>query len=242
MQTSYHLVKEMSYIPSLGVPSLYSSLPGLLRQKLDMLGSVNHYVPDQHIQSRGDETEAFSIITKGSVCFGKMDVEGKFLVSAVLKAGQCYGEFPLLAGLPRTHDGITVGETSIRHISRTAFEGLLNEEPELSVLMLKSVTEQLHNALEWIDDLRRYPLKYRLGKALLQMMKHHENPYLNINQHELADMLGVSRVAIGKELKDYKARGFITIHYGAVEITASAAFSRWVDSFLQLDPVMPRQT
>ncbi len=227
----------MSYLPSLGMPELFQPLPEPLQQKLKSLGFVQTYSADQHIQSRGDRTRGFSIIESGSVCFGKMDEEGKFIVSAVFKAGQCYGEFTLFADLPRTHDGVAVEQTAIRHISKVEFDSVLASEPALSVHILSSLTMQLHSAMEWIDDLRRYPLKYRLAKSLLYIYSHQNNPCLTVTQSELADMMGVSRVAIGKELSFYKEQGFLEIKYGSLVLVGADAFREWLHAFAGLEPV-----
>jgi len=232
----------MSYIFNFGIPGLYQALTLRVRDRLDQLGVEQRYSDNQHIQTRGDKTRGFSIIKSGSVCFGKTDLDGRFIAAAILEPGQCYGEFTLFAGLPRTHDGYAVGETVISHVSKAKFDRLLADEPELAAPIISSLTLRLHNLLEWTDDLRRYPLKYRLGKSLLQMLKEAGGgSVIKITQSDLADLMGVSRVAVAQTLAEYKKLGFINLRYRGVDITNPTALKAWLGNFVQIDPIAPTQ-
>jgi len=229
----------MSYIFNFGIPGLIQALDQRMRTRLDELGAEKRYRDKEHIQTRGDRTRGFSIIKKGSVCFGKTDTEGRFIVTAQLEAGQCYGEFTLFAGLPRTHDGYAVGDTVISHISKAKFDRLLSQEPQLAAPIISSLTMRLHNLLEWTDDLRRYPLRYRLGKNMLQMLKDGGGDFIEITQSELADLMGVSRVAVAQTLAEYRKLGFVASRYGGIEILNREGFKAWLEEFMQIDPIAP---
>ncbi|NVJ99234.1 MAG: Crp/Fnr family transcriptional regulator [Alphaproteobacteria bacterium] len=228
----------MSYIFNFGVPGFMDALSPEQQKLVEDAGSIRRYSHKQHLQSRGDQDQAFSIIKAGSVCFGKTDSSGKFIALATLEAGQCYGEFTVFAGLPRTHDGFTVGETVISHISKARFDRLLLDHPDLAGAIIRVQTLRLHQALEWIDDLRRYPLKYRLGKYLLFILASADGPRIAITQSDLADLMGVSRVAVSGVLADYRARGFLRPVYGGLEILDSEGLRKWLRSFLTLDPLV----
>jgi CRP/FNR family cyclic AMP-dependent transcriptional regulator len=230
----------VSYIFNFGIPGLMQALGETAQAKLDVMGSLQRYGDGQHIQSRGDETRGFSIIKSGSVCFGKTDRDGRFITTVVLEPGQCYGEFTLFAGLPRTHDGYAVGDTAINHVSKAQFDRLLTEQPELAAPIMTGLTLQLHSALEWADDLRRYPLKVRLGKALLTMHREAGRGVIEITQTELADLMGVTRVAVAGVLAKYQAEGFVVLKYGRVAVSNAVALKAWLEEFIQLEPMSPR--
>lgn len=233
-------MNAVRYIFNFGIPGLFEALNQQARCELDALGVEQHYRDGQHIQTRGDKTRGFSVIKSGSVCFGKTDVEGRFIATAVLEPGQCYGEFTLFAGLPRTHDGYAVGETVISHVSKAKFDRLLADNPELAGPIISSLTMRLHNLLEWTDDLKRYPLKYRLGKSLMQMQKEAgREAHIKITQSELADLMGVSRVAVAQTLAEYKKLGFVKARYGGLDIIEAGAFKTWLKEFMQLDSLSP---
>ncbi|MFC4349158.1 Crp/Fnr family transcriptional regulator [Kordiimonas lipolytica] len=229
----------MSFIFNFGIPGLMEVLPPEMRARFDAIGAVKRYHHKQHIQSRGDRTAGFSVIKSGSVVFGKSDREGRFITTAVLEAGQCYGEFTVFGGLPRTHDGYAEGETVISHLSKAQFDQLLLDEPTLAAPIISLLTVRLHHMLEWVDDLRRYPLKYRLGKALLSMVKGSGDAFIAATQSALADLMGVSRVAVAQVLADYKALGFVATEYGGVRVLDRGGLRAWLQGFETIDPVVP---
>jgi len=228
----------MSFVFNFGIPGLMEVLPEHTRARFDAVGSLKRYRDKQHIQSRGDQTAGFSVIKSGSVVFGKSDREGRFITTAVLEAGQCYGEFTVFGGLPRTHDGYAEGETVISHLSKAQFDQLLLDEPTLAGPIISLLTVRLHHMLEWVDDLRRYPLKYRLGKTLLLMMRGTEDGLIAATQSDLADLMGVSRVAVAQVLAHYKAKGFVGTEYGAVRVLDRSGLKAWLQGFETVDPVV----
>ena len=230
----------MSYAFNFGASGLYRALEPALQKALDAAGGVTHYRDGQHMQSRGDTTRGFSIIKSGAVCFGKTDEDGRFIAVATQGEGQCYGEFTLFAGLPRTHDGYAVGDTVVSHISKANFDRLMAAEPTLAGAIITSLTMQLHRVLEWTDDLQRYPLKYRLGKTLLQLKADsgaHAKNGITITQSQFADLMGVSRVAVAQVLAAYKKLGFVETKYGGIKIVNAEAFKNWLQAFVQVEPV-----
>ncbi|NVJ68935.1 MAG: Crp/Fnr family transcriptional regulator [Alphaproteobacteria bacterium] len=229
----------MSFIFNFGIPGLMEVLPADMRARFDALGVEKRYQDKQHIQSRGDQTKGFSVIKSGAVCFGKTDKEGRFITTAVLEAGQCYGEFTVFGGLPRTHDGYAEGPTVISHLSKTKFDQLLLDEPALAAPIISLLTVRLHHMLEWVDDLRRYPLRYRLGKNLLLMVKGMEDSLIAATQSELADLMGVSRVAVAQALADYKRSGFVATEYGGLRLLDKEGLRSWLRQFETIDPVVP---
>ncbi|TNE63853.1 MAG: Crp/Fnr family transcriptional regulator [Alphaproteobacteria bacterium] len=229
----------MSVIFNYGMPGLIALLPSALRTRLVALAVPLRYRDKQHIQSRGDRTQGLSIIQSGAVCFGKVDSEGRFMTAAVFEAGQCYGEFTLFAGLPRTHDGYAEGDTVISYVSKARFDQLLDEEPSLGRIYNSLLTIRMHYLLEWLDDLRRYPLKYRLGKTLLMMQAEAGTGRIDITQGALGEIMGVSRVAVAKVLADYRRRGFVRVVYGGLEIADEAALRDWLGTFAAVESIAP---
>lgn len=229
----------MSYVFNFGLSGLMAALSDEQRSRLDDLGVRRRYHHKQHVQSRGDADKGFSIIRSGAVCFGKSDSDGRFIAVAVLEAGQCYGEFTVFGGLPRSHDAYAQGETEISHISKARFDQLLVDHPDLALPIIRHLTLKLYHALEWMDDVRRYPLKYRLGKTLLSMSGADGSRIIRVTQAELADLLGVSRVAVAQALAEYRKHGFVRSVYGGVEVENRKAFKNWLQGFVTVDPVTP---
>ena len=73
--------------------------------------------------------------------------------------------------------------------------------------------------LSYIGDTLGMPLLARVAKQILSVSEGVDNAdIINLRQVDLAHSLGVSRVSIGKALKELSAQELIIIGYGKLEI------------------------
>lgn len=191
--------------------------------------SLVHYNDGQMIHSRGDNKPGLSIVESGSVFAGITDASGKQLIAGVLGPGHCFGEFTLFTNLVRTHDVTAVGDTAVYQISSGAFMSLFEQHNDIAKAMLEATLYRLHILLESMDAIRRLPVLERCAKLLLIMSytaKMHRN--IPVKQEELANTVGVSRVSMGKALKELQNLGLIELGYGTLHIPDRAALVNWL--------------
>lgn len=213
-----------------GSPSLIDLISDELWRQLQAIGTVERYQDGQMIHMRGDEKPGITVVLDGRVMIGLQGSEGTFLTSSVMGRGQCFGEFTLFAGLPRTHDISAIGETQVLQIKGKPFLALFNAEPSLSHALLTINVYRTHGLLEFLDDLRRLPLPVHVAKFLLSMSESASNKKeIQCNQEVLAFNFGVSRISIGKALKKLEATGLIEVGYGKIGITDHPQLRRWVE-------------
>ena len=105
----------------------------------------------------GDTNSGPCIVRTGAVRVGNQGKDGSYLTTSILTPGQCYGEFTLLAGLPRTHEMVAIGVTAIDEIGKDRFLTLYEARPELADALLKISLVRNHSLLEFMDDMRRLP-------------------------------------------------------------------------------------
>jgi len=210
-------------------PRLKDLLSPGCNDKLRRMARTRRYVDGQVIQHRGEEKLGVSIVRSGSVRMGIIGSDGSFITTSVMGHGQTFGEFTLFAGLPRTHDITAEGDCEIDNISGADFSQLFDSEPELAKALLTISLVRTHSLLELLDDLRRLPLIVRVGKFLLQAANRTTGgATVKLKQDELAYMLGVTRVSMGKALKELAQQVLITRGYGQITITDVAHLRAWV--------------
>ena len=145
--------------------------------------------------------------------------------------GDAIGEFTIFAGLPHTHDFVAVGPTVIRYIDKGSFHRLRRQEPELAFHFLQAITLRLHFAIEMLDDTIRLPLVVRTAKLLRHGSTLSADPgIIEVRQVEIADALGVSRVAIGKTLKKLRSERLIEQRRGRIHIPDRRRLDRWISA------------
>ncbi len=221
-----------------GTPGLIEALPDALRDALQSAGTPVRYEDGQQIHSRGDIKPGLSIVRSGSVRVGNVGRDGGYMPTAVLGPGQTFGEFTLFADLPRTHDAEAVGNTVVVQVNRTRFERVMDDHPDLRRSLLASLASRLHQALEFIDDIRRLPLIVRVAKALAVMAASEDTDVtIHVKQSVLAETMGVSRVSLGKTLEQLETAGLLSRGYGAIHIPDRTALQAWIEARAQISPL-----
>lgn len=209
-----------------------------LQADLARIGALVRYKPGQLIHQRGDRKPGLSIVVSGAVLFSATDADGVRVATTRMNPGDSFGEFTLFAGLPRTHDATAVGVTEVNQIARAQFFALLDRRTDLRDHLLRHLTRNLYLAVGWLDDERRLPLRIRLGKRLLEYgAGQADERRVRITQADLAEALGVSRVALGQAVAFLRTQGLIETAYGAIAIPDADALSLWIAEQTGLEPL-----
>lgn len=222
--------------------TLTDLLSPVVMEKLLAVGTRRKFADGQIVQERGDPDKGLAIVTKGQVIAGNVGRDGSFLPSALLRPGETFGENTLFADLPRTHTLWANGPTEISFIRQRPFMKLFDETPSIAAALLTLTLLRNHEMIEFMDGHRRLPLRARLARLLLGALEEDDKDQscerrIECRQEDLAYMLGVSRVAIGKVLKVLERDGILKLGYGYLTISRPADLAAMVAAQEQLDPV-----
>ena len=217
---------------------LAQGLPPRLATRLAAAGTIIAYRSGATIHQRGDDKPGLSVIVEGAVSFSVTDIHGERINLARFGPGDCFGEFTLFAGLPRTHDATAVGPTRVNQIGKAAFFRLLDDEPAFRDHLLRRLATMLALSTELLDDERRLSLKARLAKFLAARAPGDAPAYeVVITQTDLAELFAASRVAVGAALRDLNSIGLIETAYGAVRVINRAALGDWLAKETGVEPL-----
>ncbi|MGI9323720.1 MAG: Crp/Fnr family transcriptional regulator [Pseudomonadales bacterium] len=218
-------------------PLLDDLLPNALSEQVKAAAKRVTFSHGQLIQTRGDTKSGLCIVRAGAVRVGNQGRDGSYLTTSILTPGQCYGEFTLLAGLPRTHEMVAIGDTKIDEISKRRFLKLYDTEPELAKALLRISLVRNHSLLEFMDDMRRLPLLVHVAKFVYRAAA--GKTAINIRQEDLAFTFGVSRVSMGKVLKRLAALDLLRLGYGKIELAPRQRFQNWLAEQSLIEPLAP---
>lgn len=210
--------------------TLFQSLAPDVLDTLQEVGVVNHYADKQLICSRGDLERELNIVEQGVVRASNVDINGRRTETAILEPGDSFGEFTLFAGTPRFFDFHAQGETQIRSINKPQFDHLMQRDTAFRDGILRMLTHRLLSAVSIIEDIRRLPLSAQVAKFLLHCAEHQEDQgwLYRGTQNDMADAMGVSRVAIGQALKSLRSQTLVETGYGCVHILSRPKLQAWV--------------
>jgi CRP/FNR family transcriptional regulator/CRP/FNR family cyclic AMP-dependent transcriptional regulator len=199
------------------VPLFASSKPVHLSEIAHKLTTRN-YRRGEVIFHQDDPGSALHIIKEGQVKINTMSPEGEEAILAILTDGDFFGELSLLDDKPRSANAVAMEITQTLALQRQDFMDILGRHPEMVSDILASLADRLRNTDHLLEDALFLDLPARLAKRLLDLAEKHGirtdkglEIDLRLTQQELAAALGVSRVALNKQLGLLQDRGLVSI-------------------------------
>jgi CRP-like cAMP-binding protein len=140
----------------------------------------------------------------------------------------------------RTHDAYAHGDSTILCVARADFKKILALHAELYEALLRLHARRIRQLYGLVEDLNTLPLRARLAKQLLHLLRSYGIPSLSnstemriglqLAQEELAQLLGASRQRVNQELKSMEREEAIRIEPGGLVIRNREALMRIIEA------------
>lgn len=209
----------------------FSNLPTLLQTELIRRGQVRHCLNGERLFSRGDCADGLYAVLKGNVQItgsNRHGADDKHVILTLIEAPDWFGEICLFDRLPRTHDAIADGATSVLHVRQARIDELIEKTPAYWRDFGLLLTQKVRLIFGVIEDVALLPTPMRLARRLLQMAEGYgirsdsattSMRTLNVSQEKLSAMLAVSRQTVNQMLRELEAEGIVHLGRGHIEIT-----------------------
>jgi len=176
------------------------------------------YPSKEFLYMEGDAAHNLYYIKKGLIKTFKSTEGGKDLVTGISKEGDFLGWLSLLNPAGTYLDTATVIEAAeIYSIPKSDFIHLLDRSPEVSHKFMDLISKDLIDAQEQLVDMAYCPVRQRLARILLKLLKAgliqdatHEG--IDIAREDLAGMVGTATETAIRTLSELKEEG--VIHMG----------------------------
>ncbi|MEO7129697.1 MAG: Crp/Fnr family transcriptional regulator [Rhodoferax sp.] len=218
----------------------FSSLSPSLRHDILRCAYVKRYRDGELICARGDQPENWIACGKGAVRVSSTSLSGKQITLTYVEPGIWFGDVSIFDGDRRTHDAYAHGETTILCVAKNDFKKILTVHVELYEAMLRLHARRIRQLYGLVEDLNTLPLRARLAKQLLHLMRSYGVPSLSdssevriglhLAQEELAQLLGASRQRVNQELKAMEREEAIRIEPGGLMIRNRDVLMRIIDA------------
>jgi CRP-like cAMP-binding protein len=214
----------------------FSSLSASLRHDILRCAYVRRYRDGDLIMARGDPPAEWIACALGAVRVCSTSIAGKQITLTYIEPGIWFGDVSLMDGDSRTHDAYAHGETTLLCVSRTDFRKILALHVELYEALMRLQSRRLRQLYGLVEDLNTLPLRARLAKQLLHLVRSYGVPCLadgseiriglQLAQEELAQLLGASRQRVNQELKTMEREDTIRIEPGGLVVRNREALMR----------------
>jgi len=209
---------------SLAATGFVKALPADVRTALLASGRDQRFARGQIIQQRGDRAREFWYVASGTVQIGRYGLDGRLILFALLGAGDTFGELAFMGEFPRAVDAIAGSACTLTRIGEGALRRLMESDPAITWLLLKTMALTVQEAFDLIEASRNRSVPQRLAQALLQLSADRlEDRAVRATQQDLADLIGVSRVSLGKALARLQEEGLVDPGYGFIGIADRGA-------------------
>jgi CRP-like cAMP-binding protein len=220
----------------------FSTLSPSLRHDILRCAYVKRFKDGDMLAARGDPPEQWIACAKGAVRVSSTSVSGKQITLTYVEPGIWFGDVSIFDGDRRTHDAYAHGATTLLCVAKADFKRILATHTEFYEAMLWLAARRIRQLYGLVEDLNTLPLRARLAKQLLHLVRSYGIPSLahaeevriglQLAQEELAQLLGASRQRVNQELKGMEREDIIRIEPGGLVVRDRDALLRIVETDL----------
>ena len=206
----------------------FSSLSPSLRHDILRCAYVKRFDDGALITARGEAPEEWLACAKGAIRVSSTSLSGKQITLTYVEPGIWFGDVSIFDGDRRTHDAYAHGACTTLCVAKADFKKILSTHVELYEALLRLHARRIRQLYGLVEDLNTLPLRARLAKQLLHLVRSYGVPSLSdgsevriglhLAQEELAQLLGASRQRVNQELKTMEREEAIRIEPGGLVI------------------------
>jgi len=190
----------------------------------------------------GQILDGLYVISSGTVMIGVFSADGRRYLRRYATSGQMYGILSLLDGRGSPQFYTSRGASQVIVVPRAVIFSALDQHPSLWLGLVKQMSVFHRNHLAAIHQLAFDPLRVRLLTVLLT----HADQFCEIGmlqtqvkllltQDDIADLLGVTRQSVSRELKLLERAGHIQLVYGGLFIRKFSELAKLVQYIRQAE-------
>jgi CRP-like cAMP-binding protein len=158
------------------------------------------------------------IVRRGAVELSRQ-VGGRRVVLQVLRAGDVFGDVPLLVRMTEPFDARALEDSVVLSADSVALVRLLQRRPRLAQRWLVSLASRMAATHARLVDLLAGGLDAQVASVLTREA---EQGVVRLAQSVIAKLLGARRTSVNRILKRFEARGLVRVGYGQVEVVDPA--------------------
>src|SRR5436309_5496064 len=166
---------------------------------------------------REDPGQVLYVIKEGKVKISLISPDGQEISLVVFGKGECFGEFAILDGLPRSTDAVALEKVECYTLQRSDFHNAILKNPKIAILVMEALIKRLRNTDQMVEDLIFLDVYGRVAKKLLELADAHGVKVddgvridVRLTQQELASMVGASRESVNKVMGYFTDKDFIS--------------------------------
>ena len=160
-----------------------------------------------------DPGDSLFIVRAGRVKVVLVGEDGREVILGMLGVGEHFGELSLIDSRPRSAHVIAVEDSTLIVLRREDFRRRIEESPTVAWALMQELSRRLRRADEQIGSLVLLDVDGRIARLLLDASAESAGPTIErrLTHQTIAQMIGASRETVSRAMRDFVARGLITV-------------------------------
>ena len=185
----------------------------------DQLGSpclpVKSHERGDIICSQGGQLDGLYVVKQGEVLLTRLSGDGRETLLCLLGPGEFFGEASLINGLAANFNAYALRRTTLLLITRQRFRHLALD-PRVSMKIMEVLVRRCDDAWMQIEAMGCTHVESKV-RAVLHWLARRigvttaDGIRIDLNQSQLAQMIGCARESLNRQLSSLKRRGLLEI-------------------------------
>lgn len=191
--------------------SIFENLSKADKETIATLVTHHHYKSGEYLFSAGDAADSLIIVAHGQAKVFQMSANGKEQMLRILQTGDFDGEAALFSNTDHNSYAEALMDTAVCQITRSDFQKLMKETPELAVNMVNALGRRIGQLEQQTTEVTTASVESRLANYLLETSAGlDDNVFtLPLKKKDIATYLGTTPETISRKLTSLAKQGMI---------------------------------
>lgn len=167
---------------------------------------------------KGDAANVLIGVVEGAVKISAPGPDGHEIIFNIMHPGEMFGEIAALDGGARSADAMTMTPSVLCYLDRRDVIAAIRAEPDLALRVVQLCCERIRRVSERVEEVAFLTTPARLAKALLRLADNATGAGASapVTQQQLSQLVGLSREATNKQLREWEKVDFVRLERGLV--------------------------
>lgn len=200
--------------------SFFKTLAPKEIRRILSIAKLKRYESGELVFLKEDIGNHFFIVKCGRIKIFTAIGAGKKKTFAYLEKGDFFGEMSLLGGRVRSASAQAVEDSELLVISRKNFKALILQAPDFTLKLLHTLVNRLNKCDKEIESMLFHNILGRLADAIIELAgsKRSGTVKMSMDQNEIAEYMGTTRVPVCRAVNTLKRCGVISYKRGELTV------------------------
>jgi CRP-like cAMP-binding protein len=196
---------------------MFASLDEKTFTRLDAISVRRHYTKGTFLFFQGETPDRLTVLVKGLLKLYKTNDSGKEIVLNYFTPISLIAEVAVLQSIPYPATGVFEEDSEVVQIDYSAFESLFLTDPQLSKLLILS----LSNKVRMLEAVIERGLLMDASERILNLLQKSPDLLHTMRHYEIASMLHMTPENFSRTLKKLKSQGTLIEKNGNVTVVSA---------------------